>query len=92
MIRKMFFNILAAASVFCVVLPAMASGILTLKGKLKSYTESTLTLETAANFYVVNKAGLSQDVITMLRSKRTGQELVLTVSTEALTSVEAKTK
>ncbi len=87
MIRTMFFSILMVGS-----LHASASGILTLKGKLKSYTESTLTLETAANLYVVNKASLSQDLLEMLKSKRTGQELVLTVSTDALASVEAKTK
>lgn len=86
MIRMLFFCILIAGS-----FQASASGILTLKGKLKSYTESTLTLETAANLYVVNKASLSQDALTMLKSKRTGQDLTLTVSTDALSSVEAKT-
>lgn len=96
MIRKTAFKISVAMSLFGAFLfhlsSAQASGIMTLKGKLKSYTESTLTLETAANLYVVNKAGLSQDAIAMLRTKRTGQELVLTVSTEALAGVEAKTK
>lgn len=92
MIRKVFFQTLAAASIFFAVPSAIPSGIMTLNGKLKSYTETTLTLETTANFYVVNKAGLSQDVLTMLKTKRTGQALVLTVSTEALASVEAKSK
>lgn len=92
MIRKLLVKISAAISLFCTLSSAEASGIMTLKGKLKSYTEATLTLETAANLYVVNKADLSQDVFTMLKSKRTGQDLVLTVSTEALASVESKTK
>ena len=87
MIRTMFFSILMVGS-----LCASASGVLTLKGKLKSYTESTLTLETAANLYVVNKASLSQDLLEVLKSKRAGNELVMTVSTDALVSVEAKTK
>jgi hypothetical protein len=87
MIRTMFFSILMVGSLY-----ASASGILTLKGKLKSYTESTLTLETAANLYVVNKASLSQDLLEVLKSKRAGHELVMTVSTDALVSVEAKTK
>lgn len=100
MISKTIFKIspaiLLASALFCLLIfalsAAQASGIMTLKGKLKSYTESTLTLETAANLYVVNKADLSQDVLTMLKTKRTGQELVLTISTEALASVETKTK
>ncbi|MDZ4082236.1 MAG: hypothetical protein U1E10_04840 [Bdellovibrionales bacterium] len=92
MIHKVLFQFFAAASIFCAVPSAIASGIMTLKGKLKSYNESTLTLETAVNLYVVNKSGLSQEVLTMLKTKRTGQELVLTVSTEALANVEAKTK
>lgn len=74
---------------FFLVPSADASGILTLKGRLKSFTDNQLTIETAANRYVVSKTELSQDAIAYFKNKRSGEAVEFTVSTEAIKSVDA---
>lgn len=63
---------------------AMASGIFTLRGKLKSFTETEYTIQTKAVIYNIKKSGLNQAQIEELKSKKTGQDVDLVVSTESV--------
>ncbi len=64
-----------------------ASGIFTLRGKLKGFTDSEVTVQTATMVYEIKKAGLSPAQLAELKTKKTGQEVDLVVSTESVSSV-----
>ena len=66
---------------------AMASGIFTLRGKLKSFTETEYTIQTKTVIYDIKKSALSQAQIEELKTKKTGQEVDLVVSTESVAAV-----
>lgn len=66
---------------------SQASGIFTLRGKLKSFTETEYTIQTKTVIYDIKKSGLSQAQIEELKTKKTGQEVELVVSTESVAAV-----
>ncbi len=66
---------------------ASASGIFTLRGKLKGFTDTTYTVQTKSVIYDIKKSELSQAQLEELKNKKTGQEVDLIVSTEAIEAV-----
>lgn len=68
-------------------LTAQASGIFTLHGKLKGFTETTYTIQAKTVVYDIKKSGLSKAQLDELKTKKTGQEVDLVVSTEAVADV-----
>jgi hypothetical protein len=66
---------------------AMASGIFTLRGKLKSFNEATYEVQTKSMVYEIRRSGLTEDQIAELKTKKTGQEVELVVATEAVAKV-----
>ena len=68
-------------------LPSTASGIFTLRGKLKGFTETEITIQTATMVYEIKKTDLSQAQLAELKTKKSGQNVDLVVSTESVASV-----
>ena len=88
---KSHFNVSAIAFSIAIGLTsslnATASGIFTLRGKLKGFTDTEFTIQTASMVYEIKKAGLSQAQLAELKTKKSGQEVDLVVSTESVASV-----
>ncbi len=83
----MKFLIVLCALYLIIASIAGASGIFTLRGKLKGFTDTTYTVETKAIIYDIKKSELSQAQLAELKAKKTGQEIDLIVSTEAIEAV-----
>lgn len=64
-----------------------AAGIFTLRGKLKSFNESTYEIQTKSMVYEIKKSGLNEAQVAELKTKKTGQEVELVVETEAVAKV-----
>jgi hypothetical protein len=79
------FSIGALASILSAT--AFSSGIFTLRGKLKSFSESTYEIQTKTMVYEIKKSGLSEAQVAEMKTKKTGQEVELVVATEAVAKV-----
>jgi hypothetical protein len=88
-------RILTTAFLTCVLLSAStasAAGIFTLRGMLKSFNDTSYEIQTKSMVYEIRKTGLSEAQITELKTKKTGQEVELVVTTEAVAKVRDVTK
>lgn len=72
------------------VQPSLASGIFTLRGKLKGFTEEIYLIETKSLVYEIKKAELNNEQLQELKKKKTGHEIELVVATEAVSRVRDK--
>jgi hypothetical protein len=80
--------VLALCALYLLIVSfAGASGIFTLRGKLKGFTETTFIVETKTMIYDIKKSGLTQAQSAELKLKKTGQEIDLVVSTESVAEV-----
>lgn len=66
---------------------ADASGIFTLRGKLKSFTEEKYIIQTRTMIYDIQKSQLTDAQNAEMKTKKTGQEVDLVVTTEAVSNV-----
>lgn len=71
-------------------LPAEASGIFTLRGKIKGFTEDRYLIETSTTIYEIRKSDMHPDQLAELRNAKTGQQVELVTTTESI--VRARTK
>ncbi len=67
---------------------SFGSGVFTLKGKLKGFTADIYLVSTANLTYSIKKTNLSDFQLAQLKTKRSGQEVELVISTEAVSAVE----
>lgn len=79
-----------AIGTFSFVQPSQASGIFSLRGKLKGFTEELYLIETKSLVYEIKKAELSSDQLQEMKKKKAGHEIELVVATEAVSRVRDK--
>jgi hypothetical protein len=71
---------------------AYASGVFTLKGKLKGFTDDRLIVLAGMSVYEVRKSALSPSQLTEVKSKKSGQPIELVLSTESIVVVRDDVK
>jgi hypothetical protein len=87
-LTRMFAQVIAFSALIIGLASAVsASGIFTLRGKLKGFTDTTFIVQTKSVIYDIKKSDLSQAQLEELKKKKTGQEVDLIVSTEAIAAV-----
>ncbi len=76
-------------SIFFLTSMTLASGTMTLEGTMAGKTETTFSIESGRQIYVIKKASLSHALVKILEPKRFGDAIKIDVAMNGITEVKS---